>query len=583
MSNMTDDAFASLEQLTADTDLDEATRAAFADVLAAIRIHGRELLGYPGVVSVRPGYRFRGTRITSQPAVRVAVLTKRDLGGLPERDLLPRRLGNVVVDVVPATLTEQLEYLGRAQSAAAVTAAGGDGGRIYTTFVGADEAPPESAFDTGLDPYEPPADTPLSPVTDTMTVICHASPDAGWKNLKKFLLGTQQRLTATMYEFNATHIRDTLLAALGSEKRMRLILDAGKPDEVPGHSDISKNEARRSLQDALDERFTSVWAAVADDHKTTKAFFKNAYHIKVTVRDGESFWLSSGNWKRSNQPTTDPFNPPPGFNKKSFLNSANREWNVIVESPSLAGLLETYIDNDIDQAIPLQVEDALAAGSAAAPAGPDLFVPQALIDSFHGSGPVQFFREQSFTKELTVQPLLTPDNYRDYMQGLIESASSRIWFQNQSLNVDTSNAGYMKLFRTLRDKSRDPNIDVRIIVRGDFNPDAILTRLSNYQFDMTRVRLQNGNHNKGIIIDDETVVIGSHNWTGAGTTFNRDASLVFRDADIAGYYGQLFSFDWDRLENTGDAMMEAMPRIAQPDEPTPPGMVRFGWSELFPE
>lgn len=580
MSHATDDAQLSLEQLTADAELDTESRAAFADVLAALRIHGRELLSYPGVVSIRPGYRFRGRRITSQPAVRVAVLAKRDLSELPAKDLIPRKLGSVLVDVVPAAPLEQLEYEQRAQSSDAAAA---PAGRIYTTFVGADDtagAVPESAADMALSPYVPPANTPLNAVTETMTVICHASPDAGWRNLRQFLLDTKQRLTATMYEFNATHIRDTLIEALDGEKTMRLILDGGQPNAVPGSSDISKNAARSSLQTALKQRFASVWAAVADDNKTTKAFFKNAYHIKVTVRDGESFWLSSGNWKRSNQPTTDPFNPPPHFDKNAFLNSANREWHVIVQSPTLARLFETYINNDFDQALPLQVGGA--AGPGAQPARPDLFVPQPLLDAFHGSGPVQFFREEPFTKQLTVQPLLTPDNYRDHIQGLLEGATHRIWFQNQSLNPDTSNPGYMKLFRALRDKSRDPNIDVRIIVRGDFHPDAILTTLNNYHFEMTRIRLQNGNHNKGIIIDDQTVVLGSHNWTGDGTTFNRDASLIFKDRDIAEYFTRLFEFDWDRLEHTGDAMKDAMPRIAQPGESTPPGMVRMGWDELFP-
>lgn len=72
MSNPADDLQLSLEQLTADADIDEGIRAAFADVLAAICVHGGELLSYPGVVSLRPGYRFRGPHITPQPAVRVA-------------------------------------------------------------------------------------------------------------------------------------------------------------------------------------------------------------------------------------------------------------------------------------------------------------------------------------------------------------------------------------------------------------------------------------------------------------------------------------------------------------------------------
>ncbi|MFL6285299.1 MAG: hypothetical protein ACJ74Q_19330 [Pyrinomonadaceae bacterium] len=210
MSNGTDDLQLSLEQLTASAELDYETRAAFADVLAAIRVHGRELLAYPGVVSVRPGYRFRGAHITPQPSVRVAVMDKRDSAELLSKDMIPRRLGSVLVDVVPASPLEQLDYLRRSQD---FDAAGGVAGAIYSTFVGTDEAAQAGAEGLvaknkglSLSPYVPPPNAPLQPVTEAMTVLCHASPDAGWRNLHQFLLGTKHRLTATMYEFNAVHI-----------------------------------------------------------------------------------------------------------------------------------------------------------------------------------------------------------------------------------------------------------------------------------------------------------------------------------------------------------------------------------------
>ena len=166
MSNTADEFRLSLERLIGDAEMDAETRAAFADVLAAIRVHGRELLAYPGVVSVRPGYRFRGARITPQPAVRVAVWDKRDLGELPTKDLIPRRLGKVLVDVVPASPPEQLEHLWRAQAGYALD---GGAGVVHTTFVGA-ETPAEGLQDQPLSPYVPPPGRPLEPVTGPLKV-----------------------------------------------------------------------------------------------------------------------------------------------------------------------------------------------------------------------------------------------------------------------------------------------------------------------------------------------------------------------------------------------------------------------------
>ncbi|MGH9901994.1 MAG: phospholipase D-like domain-containing protein [Pyrinomonadaceae bacterium] len=139
------------------------------------------------------------------------------------------------------------------------------------------------------------------------------------------------------------------------------------------------------------------------------------------------------------------------------------------------------------------------------------------------------------------------------------------------------------MFRALRDKSRDPAIDVRILVRGDFSPGNILAALQANGFEMSRVRLQNGNHNKGILVDDRATVVGSHNWTGDGTTMNRDASLVFNDGEINEYYTGLFLYDWDNLARAGDEALLAMPRVARPGEATPPGAERVAWHEFFAE
>jgi phosphatidylserine/phosphatidylglycerophosphate/cardiolipin synthase-like enzyme len=136
-----------------------------------------------------------------------------------------------------------------------------------------------------------------------------------------------------------------------------------------------------------------------------------------------------------------------------------------------------------------------------------------------------------------------------------------------------------ELFLVLRDKSRDPDMDVKIIVRGDFDPTEILNKLQFWRFRMDRVRLLRGVHTKGIIVDDEMVLIGSHNWTSEGTTLNRDASVVFRDADIIRYYNGLFEYDWSRADDRLDD--NRGPSLAVAGAPTPPGFVRVPWSSVF--
>ncbi len=552
-----------------------STRDTFDAVLVAIRVHGEELLSLPGVVAVRPGYRFRRACITSQPAIIVSVLRKQDLTEVPVRQLIPRKLGNVLVDVVPANPEEQLRFF---KQATVVAAAGGGNapGFIDLTLPG-DEDPESLGVAAVSAPYVPPAE-PLDPVEEEMTIVCHASPDAGWKNLQDFLLGTQERLTIAMYEFHARHILAALRTALPAPRTLRLILDGGPQNVSSGG--ISNDQVKQDLGATLGaSRLTFTWAPVTQDNRTTQGFFPSAYHTKVAVRDGSAFWLSSGNWKSSSQPEANPLaNPLPlGFDPVQFQRRSNREWHVIVESPALARRMEAFITHDIEQAQPLQVPGAQPAVAAL----PDLFVASTLLGAAAATAPPQFQPEKVISRQLRVRPLFTPDNYAQSVLPLIQGTQRKLYFQVQNLTPRLDNPRFRGLVEALREKSQDPNIDVRILVRGDFSAATVLQTLQAHGFEMSRVKLQNGCHNKGIVIDDRIVILGSHNWTGQGTTENRDASLIFDDEEIARYYSDLFLHDWDNLSRFEAEELEAMPQIAAPGEPVPPGMARVAWHDYF--
>ena len=87
------------------------------------------------------------------------------------------------------------------------------------------------------------------------------------------------------------------------------------------------------------------------------------------MRDGNAFWLSSGNWQSSNQPDVHPFDPgaeklPAGFQRKY-----NRDYHAIIANDTLAAIYETYIKRDYK----LASEQAQGAVPFALP---DLFVPE---------------------------------------------------------------------------------------------------------------------------------------------------------------------------------------------------------------
>jgi hypothetical protein len=543
--------------------------AAFEDVLLAIRLHGNELLQLPGAVVVRPAFRFRRGRVTDEPAVQVAVLRKLDVTELATSALIPRRLGKAVVDVVLATPDEQFRLLQENESAGI-----GPPFRWRVSALLPGDPDESEALAGPLRPYVPP-DDPLSEVYEDMTVVCHASSDVGWRLLKQFFSRTQSGLVSTMYEFTAEHILDGLLAGLQAPRTFEFVFD-GKGKQFSS-GDLRQTDITSRLDAALGTRFTFVWAANAQARQVTDGFFPSAYHIKVSVRDGVETWLSSGNWKNSNQPEEDPLHPPTNFNASKFERGHNREWHVLVQNENLSKQFQRFIRHDIEQALPLQI--ASGGPPAPSPNMPDLFVP---IPDEDLAGPPLFHSEKTISRKLRVRPLLTPDegSYFQFVAGMIASAQSKLYFENQSLAPKNDATEYMdELFLVLRDKCKDDNIDVKIIVRGDFGPRDIITKLKFWDFPMQRVRLMNGCHTKGIIVDDKMVLLGSQNWTSQGVKQNRDASLVFWDAEIVSYYNTLFEYDWNRATHAVDD--NAGPWIAGPGEPDPPGRMRVTWSSVF--
>ncbi len=535
--------------------------AAFARIDAILAEHGPILAGLPGVVEVWSGFKFRKGRLTNKPAIIVSVLKKRPVSKLKKAELLPTKLDGVPVDVVPASAAQLVRFALVHGKALTEKSAPMLAGMVMA------EASVAAALVAAAPriPYVP-SKPPLAAVNEKMKMVCHASPDAGWRLLSEFFGNTEKRMTATMYEFTAKHILKKLTASLASPRKLGFIMDGGNPEN---------ETARAALKQPLKTRMKFVWAAVADTSQVTKAFFPTAYHIKVTVRDGKVFWLSSGNWKDSNQPAIDPItNPFPTQAKKdAFHRKQNRDWHVVVENEILAEQFERFIQHDIAQAKPLQKAVGALAGIAAVTQ--EFAVAAALRDT----GGVKFFPEQVFDKKLNVTPLLTPDNYMDSVLPLIEKAKSKLYFQNQSLSAAVKQSPrYAEMVKALREKSKDPKVDVRVIVRGDFDPHKILSDLAKFEFNMDRVKLQKGNHNKGILIDDKITILGSHNWTGQGTTENRDASLIIRDADVTAYYTKLFLHDWTRRSTSDAPVAPAIAAVA--GARIPPGSVRVTAREI---
>ncbi|HEY2858768.1 MAG TPA: phospholipase D-like domain-containing protein [Terracidiphilus sp.] len=510
----------------------------------------------PGALTVRPGYKITSGWITKQPAIVVTVQKK--LPNVSAEDAVPASVGEYPTDVREATTIEKLRHTAPARHAALVAMARPEFQQpdfplerdAQTGKLLASPAPPAAVAAHVAKPRVPykPAKAPLTVVDDTMSITCHASPDAGWLQLSAFLKGIKDQLTVGMYDCTSAHVLDGLLGGLKGKQQLSLVLDHPAPNPSRDQTD---EDTQAALAKALGKREQFAWAAEGSDPKVSQAIFPNAYHIKVAVKDHASFWLSSGNWNNSNQPDIDPF--APGANKKTIdatANKSDRDWHVIVEHAGLAKTFEAYLLNDRSEAAKLQIKAPTAAMTATAPLLEALAEsPEAPIRG-KAVGRKYFAPKSVVNQKIKVQPVLTPDagagNYIKNILALIQSAKTSLDIQTQYMHPP--NAGVDKDLKALIDAVQDRvknKVQVRVILSEYEATGGWLEKLQAAGLDMSVVRIQTGVHNKAFVVDSTVVALGSQNWSGDGVLRNRDASLIIWNTEAAQYFEQIFNYDWD--------------------------------------
>jgi phosphatidylserine/phosphatidylglycerophosphate/cardiolipin synthase-like enzyme len=101
---------------------------------------------------------------------------------------------------------------------------------------------------------------------------------------------------------------------------------------------------------------------------------------------------------------------------------------------------------------------------------------------------------------------------------------------------------FMLLVTALSDAHKK-GLDVRLITSEFESTGQWIEKLKEFDLDQV-LRIQQGVHNKGIVVDTKTVMVSSQNWSADGCLRNRDAGLIIEQADIAAYFEKIFLDDW---------------------------------------
>lgn len=526
-----------------------------------------------GVLTARPGYEIANHQLTGRRAIVVTVHTKRPPADLPRGGALPDSIGGIPVDVREANSYQRLRAIDPLAA------------EVSQTYRRPEDAEPEwplerelpsgellksarsetqkkLAAQTKAQPasaraltahqnkpkleYDPVGCPPLAPVEVTARVTTAVSPDAGLATLTKFLSGTTSSLIIGMYDFTSAEILDDFKSDLAPSKTLQIVQDDPAPNPTRDQTDW---QTVQDLKQTLGNRARIAWALTRSDHFAAQWSFPYAYHIKVIVRDNSAVWLSSGNLNRSNEP--DLSHPP---------TTEDRDWHVIVEDASLARTFVAYLDFDYRTAAANQlsnqpamekaIEDARAKRAREANPTP----PRQPKNAAHvrGSAGTPVAPKVFNNLSLRVTPLLTPDKlpntqngqYFTNILGLIKDARNSIYIQLQYIEASKGNGSlYDQLLQAVADQVNAKK-DVKLIVSANY-AEKWGEKMKDEGVDLTaNISTLPNVHNKGFIIDGETVVVSSQNFSPAGICENRDAGLILESEQIAQYFGPIFNADW---------------------------------------
>ena len=352
------------------------------------------------------------------------------------------------------------------------------------------------------------------------------SPDTSYSALTGLIDGARTSLEVNLYTFDSPWLALRLANASARGVTVRLLLE-GSP--VGGLTNESLWVANTVAQGGGEVRLLTSDAA----NGTVQRYLND--HAKYLIADGRRVAVMSENWNRRGIP------PEPGH--------GNRGWGVILESPELAGTLGSVFDGDFDP----QRSDSKPWGWGG------FVMPEGAKPNWTLERPTYIPRFQAVPLAGgNATLLLSPDNLMapGGLPGLLAGAAASIWVQQASLPIFWEGRPNPHLEAVVEAARR--GVEVRLILDGGLvyniedNSMTIdyLNGLAGREGLDLEARLFPGHplvkvHNKGVIVDDRFVLVGSTNWVRAAAMDNREVSLWLDCPEAAAYYGEVFQYDWE--------------------------------------
>lgn len=367
--------------------------------------------------------------------------------------------------------------------------------------------------------------TDLIPHTIVFTgeITAFVSPDNSFDAIVSELRKATRSISFNIYEFTNPFLCEELVAALDRKVTVTMFLE-GSP--VGG---VTTKEYYLLRQ--IEAHGGIVRFIVSDDQNRVHSRY-GFDHAKYLIIDNDNVIIESCNWASTGVPKDPTY--------------GNREWGMIIRNPEVAAV---FLEVFTEDSSPLRCDSyPLDAMNATIP--PDFFLSKTVP---HGQYTPRF-TAQTFNGTQTITPVFSPDTSEQLICDAINSSNKTIYIEQLYIYKDWGEQ-LSPLVERLVNKSAQ-GVDVRVIL--DYNPEYTDT---TQQLNDTKQYLEENGvqvkfistawspfttiHNKGMIIDNTTVLVSSINWNQQSVTLNREAGVLLEKPAAAAYYADVFLSDWN--------------------------------------
>ncbi len=368
-----------------------------------------------------------------------------------------------------------------------------------------------------------------------MNITAFSAPDNSYEVVSEAIDSASTSILVNVYEFTSYSLSQHLIDAEKRGVNITMLLEGGPVGGIP-EEEISLCQSMHSA--GIDIRFmVNDYAEKINDRYRFD-------HAKYMVIDGSRLIIMSENMG------ADGFSP---------AHTGNRGWGLVIDNTEMAGYFLSAFENDSNPSMRdiASIEDMPFYSS--------------YIGSFpdaHGSRPLR--APKTFYGNATLTAVLSPDTSLSdrTILGMIDSAEESVyveqfyiykhWGSSRTGSVYANPNPYLEAVvdaarrgcevRIIMDNSwynTDPNSsvdndDTLEYVNGIAEEEGLnmQAKLISECHNFTHL------HNKGVIVDNRSVLVSSINWNENSVKENREAGIIVESEEVASYFVSLFESDW---------------------------------------